>query len=906
MLRKLSSIVFWVFAILTVAEGVDRSLFKTCDQSSFCRRLRKYEQNQSPYLLDLPHLEVNYQNIEVPLLNSDFPNVTLRLTLTAIVGNIFRVTINEVNGLHPRFVPQYALNGEPQVAKLEVLDKSAESLTVKSGDNKVILTAKPLKLEFFHRESLVSAVNENGLFAFEHYRTKPAESETDLQIKDDPGAWEENFKSHHDSKSRGPSAISTDFTFPGAQRVYGLPEHGDRLALRTTTKGGQDPYRLYNLDVFEYELDTTTALYGAIPVIYALGPKHTAGIFWHNAAETWVDITNSKDANVVSSLVNLVSGSKGEPHVDVRFMSESGVLDFFFLIGPTLKDAVKQYTSLTGVHALPQLFTLGYHQSRWNYNDQEDVQTVVARFDEHNLPLDNMWLDIEYTEGKKYFTWDQKKFPTPENMIQNLTSTGRKLVVIIDPHIKRESGYFLHEDALKYDLYVKNKDGTVYEGWCWPGASSYLDFYNPATRDYYKKLYGFDTFKGTTHDVWIWNDMNEPSVFNGPEATMPRDCLHYGGWEHREVHNEYALTHTMVTHEGLLLRSPHRRPFILTRGHFAGSQRYSAVWTGDNDAKWSHLAASIPMCLSEALGAMSFCGADVGGFFHNPEVELLQRWFQAAIWLPFFRQHAHIDTRRRESYLYTEEEINRIRMALRLRYAHLPLWYTLFWEQETGGEPVIRPLVYHYPADENVLDIDNELLVGHSVLARPIVEPGESSVEIYLPGDKKAKWYDLEDFKLYRAGSHRLPVNLDRHLVFYRGGTIVPRKDRPRRSSQAMRHDPFTLYVALDDLNSASGALYVDDYESFDYKDKKYLYLHFNFEKNVLSSKLIDKTDYATQEWIERIVILGPPPGITGAKLVSKSVGTVTLETFYDAEGWSLTIRKPGVTIREPFKVTLI
>lgn len=132
--------------------------------------------------------------------------------------------------------------------------------------------------------------------------------------------------------------------------------------------------------------------------------------------------------------------------------------------------------------------------------------------------------------------------------------------------------------------------------------------------------------------------MNEPSVFNGPEITMPKDCVHYGGWEHRHVHNIYGLMHTIGTHQGLMQRSHNTlRPFILTRSHFSGSQRYTAVWTGDNAAEWSHLAISYPMCLSLALGGISFCGADIGGFFKNPEVELLTRWYQAGAWLPFYR-----------------------------------------------------------------------------------------------------------------------------------------------------------------------------------------------------------------------------------------------------------------------------
>lgn len=148
--------------------------------------------------------------------------------------------------------------------------------------------------------------------------------------------------------------------------------------------------------------------------------------------------------------------------------------------------------------------------------------------------------------------------------------------------------------------------------------------------EYYSGLYALDKFKGSTHNMYIWNDMNEPSVFNGPEITMPKDCIHHDGWEHRHIHNIYGLLQTVATYDGLLKRTNNRRPFILTRAHFSGSQRYTAVWTGDNAAEWSHLAISVPMCLTEALGGISFCGADVGGFFHNPDVELLQRWYQVS------------------------------------------------------------------------------------------------------------------------------------------------------------------------------------------------------------------------------------------------------------------------------------
>jgi alpha 1,3-glucosidase len=894
--------------IIATATAVDKNNFKTCDQSSFCRRLRATKDGDNSYVLNLDTLHVSDNAVEAELKNVE-ADASFKFILTSLSGSIFRVFIDEVKPLHPRYQVQGALNGEPQVAKLEVLERTKEKVTVRSGDNKAVITASPIKIEFYKNDVLVAVVNEKGLFSMEHLRTKTPEGEgdADQQLKEDPGAWEENFKSHHDSKPRGPEAIGVDVTFPGALRIYGLPEHADRLALRSTGPGGLDPYRLYNLDVFEYEMDSTMAIYGAVPVVYAHSDKNTVGVFWHNAAETWVDIGNSKDTNVVSSIVNLVSGHKPENTVDAHFMSESGVFDLFVLMGPTPKDAVKQYASLTGVAPLPQYFTLGYHQCRWNYNDEDDVINVVDNFDSNDLPMDVMWLDIEYTDGKKYFTWDPIKFAHPNAMITNLTSTGRKLVVIIDPHIKRESGYFLHEDCLANDYYVKNKDGNVYEGWCWPGSSSYPDLLDPKVQDYYKALYSLDKFKGTTSDVNIWNDMNEPSVFNGPEITMPKDCLHHGGWEHRHIHNIYALLYTQITYEGLLKRSSDRRPFILTRGHFAGSQRFAAVWTGDNAAEWSHLQASLPMCLSEAVGGISFCGADIGGFFNNPDQELLQRWYQTGVWLPFYRAHAHIDTRRREPYLFNEDVRTRIRNALRLRYTLLPLWYTLFREHETTGEPVIRPLFYQYPNDPNVVDIDNEVLVGSSILARPVTESGVSSVNVYLPGGPDEFWYDIEDFKQYQGtGVTNIPVTLDKNPAFYRGGSIVPRKDRPRRASTLTHHDPYTLYVALDSNKSASGTLYVDDGESYNYRNKKYLYLHFEFKDNTLTSSSIDKTDFPTDAWIERVVILGPPAKITKAKITSKSLGSVGLETSYDGEGRSLTVRKPGVNIREPFTLKLL
>lgn len=520
------------------------------------------------------------------------------------------------------------------------------------------------------------------------------------------------------------------------------------------------------------------------------------------------------------------------------------------------------------------MFALGYHQSRWNYNDQDDVATIAEGFDTHDLPLEVMWLDIEYTDSKKYFTWDSRKFPNPIEMVHNLTAKGRKLVVIIDPHIKRDNNYFLHNDATNMGYYLKTREGKDYEGWCWPGSSSYLDFFDPKVFEYYVGLYSLDKFHGTTNDVYIWNDMNEPSVFNGPEITAPKDLIHYGNWEHRDVHNINGHMYIRATYDALFRRSGGSlRPFILVRSFFAGSQRYATMWTGDNMGEWNHLRVSYPMCLSVAISGISFCGSDVGGFFKNPDAELFIRWYQAAVWLPFFRQHSHIETRRREPWTFNDETTQIVREALRLRYSYLPLWYTLFREHEVNSTPVIRPLWAHYPTESDAFAIDDQLLLGDSILVRPVFQAGATEVSVYFPGEGKVTWYDIDTMRPYQqAGYVNMPVTIHNIPVFQRSGSIVPRKIRIRRSTVAMKNDPYTLIAIADNDGKATGTLYIDDETSFEYRHGKYLYLRLNLSGTKLTSTLIDKlASFETQSWLERIDIANPPKGIKSAQLESHS-----------------------------------
>jgi len=848
--------------------------------------------------LESESIHVTGQSLEALLVNTE-TSVKYKLEVHGLVDNTFRLKINEAYPLKQRFeVPLVLQQVETAPVEEKFRNENSLGLTLKEAkESSVVINFKPFKVDFFKGSTLVISMNSRGLMRFEHLREKES---ADTQNISEPDLWQESFGGHTDNKANGPTAVAMDFTFAGMEHVYGIPQHADTFSLKDTTN--TDPYRLYNLDVFEYELWNPMALYASIPFMIGHSKTSTAGVFVLNAAEGWIDVKKS-DTGILGSLSNMVSGAEQKKQVETHWMFESGILDMFIMLGPSPKDVSRQYGLLTGNTPLPPEFSIAYHQCRWNYNDQDDVNMVNSKFDEFDIPMDVMWLDIEHTDGKKYFTWDTRKFPDSIGMVDNLVSKGRKLVTIVDPHIKKESGYWVHTDLTNKGLYTKNAEGGDYEGWCWPGASYYPDFLNKEARDYFADQYKLENYKGSTLDVYTWNDMNEPSVFNGPEVTMPKDKKHMDDIEHRDLHNMYGYLYTMATHQGHLVRSNHQlRPFVLTRAAYAGSQRYAAIWTGDNTADWGHLESSVPMCLSFSVAGMSFVGADVGGFFGNPDGELFVRWYQAASFQPFFRSHAHLDSKRREPWLFSAGEMKLIRDAIRTRYSFLPFWYTQFYEHELTGVPVMRPLWYEFPEDEGSYGREGEHMVGQALLVAPILKKSATELSVYFPGNEL--WYDIfTDQKFDVQGEISIQAPYNKIAVYQLGGTIIARKHRVRRSSALMHDDPITLHVAVDRDGNARGTLYIDDGSSFGYKQGKSIYVEFTYKNEVLTAKMLHNPGMETKVWLEKIVILGGGAINNPAKIVTK--GDVTYaDTLFEPSKNVLTVRKPGVNLGEEFTIS--
>ncbi|KAI0596727.1 alpha glucosidase-like protein [Biscogniauxia sp. FL1348] len=918
-------------SIFTFGVAVKEHDFKKCHQSGFCKRNRAYADNaiaqgsswQIPYKIPSELASFKDGQFHATILKTiDDQGTTVKLPLTVsfLKSGTARVTVDEerrrekdieLRNNSPARKERYneaekwtIVGGLTVDTDAKVSSEGNAGINIQYGPNfsfEADIKYEPYSIEFKRDGVSQLKLNDRGLMNMEHWRPKvekpaPEEKETKegeeekkeeepveaaAPTEDESTWWEETFGGNTDSKPRGPESVALDITFFGYEHVYGVPEHTGPMSLKET-RGGEgnyaEPYRLYNSDVFEYILDSPMTLYGAIPFMQAQRKDSTVGVFWLNAAETWIDITKAKESK---NPLSLGSGAKTNTHT--HWISEAGLMDVFVFLGPTPYDVTKNYGELTGTTAMPQEFSIGYHQCRWNYISDDDVKEVDRKMDRYRIPYDVIWLDIEYTDDRKYFTWDYDMFKDPMSMGQQLDVHGRKLVVIIDPHIKNAGGYPVSEELKSKGLAVKNKEGKDFDGWCWPGSSLWVDCFNPAAIEWWKTLFSYDRFKGTMENTWIWNDMNEPSVFNGPEVTMPKDNIHHEGWEHRDVHNLNGLTFHNATYHALVSRKKgeERRPFILTRSFYAGSQRLGAMWTGDNQASWEYLGAATAMVLNQGISGFPFAGADVGGFFGNPEPDLQSRWYQAGAFYPFFRGHAHIDARRREPFMLSEPHRSIVTAALRLRYALLPAWYTAFYQANQDGSPIVRPMYWTHPSQELGFGIDDQFFVGSTgLLVKPVVEKDKVTQDIFIPDDEV--YYDYFTYKKLSTskGKHvTVQAPLETIPILMRGGHIFPRRDIPRRSAQLMRFDDYTLVVVLSKNGKAEGELYVDDGETFDYEKGQYIHRTFKFDGLALTSTDAEGRDTKSieeGEWLKRmndvavdkIIIVGAPSSWANKKEV--------------------------------------
>jgi len=594
-------------------------------------------------------------------------------------------------------------------------------------------------------------------------------------------------------------ALRLDKRLPEDTHVYGLGEKAGPLDKRGRRFGGS-ALAMWATDVPGHDA-ATDPLYVSVPFYLALRGGVAHGVFLDSSFRSSFDV------------------GKSSPN-RLAFEVEGGELDYYLIAGPSPKQVIERYTALTGRMPLPPRWALGFHQCRWSYVPEARVREIAAGFRRRGIPADALWLDIDYQDGFKPFTWDREQFPDPERLVSDLRALGFRTVVILDPHPKKEPGYAPYDSGLAGGHFVTRPDGSVYEGSVWPvnakrdpGPSVFPDFSRPATRDWWGGLMAGLVRTGV---AGIWNDMNEPAVFDTPSGTLPLDVRHDNEGQpsdHREIHNVYGMLMSRATHEGLRRLRPGGRPFVLTRASFAGGQRYAAVWTGDNTADWASLRGSLPMLMGLGVSGFAFVGADIGGFMGMPSAELYTRWLQAGIFSPFMRAHSHTGLPDKEPWAFGERHTHLNRRAIELRYALLPHLYSLMEEASRSGLPVLRPLVLEFPSDPASAAVEDELMLGSDLLAAPVLVEGATERELYLP---PGEWFDFWTAEQLAGGVKlRRPVTLESIPLFARAGAFVFRQGPVQHSGEAAGQP---LIVDVFPAARSEGVLYEDDGSSFDYQ----------------------------------------------------------------------------------------
>ncbi len=593
-------------------------------------------------------------------------------------------------------------------------------------------------------------------------------------------------------------------------RIFGLGERTSGM-----NKRGQ-AFPIWNIDPHKGHDAQTLTMYTSIPfyISHSVANGRTHGVLIDHTGRVEMDAGKS-DPGIISATI------------------EGDSLVAYFFSGPTPAEVLRQYTELTGRMPMPPRWATGYHQCRWGYDSEQDVREVAAQMRERHHPCDAIWLDIDYMDGYRDFTWNPTTFPHPEQMTRELHAQGLRLVTILDPGVKVDEQYEIYRQGVEQDLFCHMPDGSLFVGSVWPGECHFPDFSQQKVRRWWGDLYKALLDQGVDG---LWNDMNEPALTNWhPDKghvthlennTMPNTVVHKAGQDdptgvdgptvsHTFFHNAYGMEMARSTYEGLLRLHPDTRPFVLTRSGTAGIQRYAALWTGDNWSRWEDIPLAIPMCLNIGMSGVPFVGVDIGGFWESANGELLVRFAQLGAFQPFCRNHSAMGTAPQEPWAFGEPYESAYRTAIETRYRLLPYLYTLFHEAASTGAPILRPLYYHYPQDEQACDIEDEFLIGDALLSAPIYEPGAASRRVYLPAGQWLNYWDGTEYS--GEGWSEIAGPLENWPLLIRGNSIIPSGPLIQHTDERIA-DTLTLtcYMATEGL--ASYTMYEDDGATLAYR----------------------------------------------------------------------------------------
>ncbi len=498
-------------------------------------------------------------------------------------------------------------------------------------------------------------------------------------------------------------------------------------------------------------------------------------------------------------------------------------LDLYVLEGESPADIVKQFRKMIGRSYIPPKFALGFGQSRWGYKTKEDFVRVAENYRKNHLPIDMIYMDIDYMEEYKDFTVNQEEFGDFSAFVEAMKEKNIRLVPIIDAGVKIEEGYPVYEEGIAQGYFCVREDKTPFTAAVWPGYTHFPDVLNPKARAWFGEKYRFLTDMGIEG---FWNDMNEPAIFYTPEGIEEAKGLMKAfladqetdaRWDttlgekvtflqlrgqleelsnrkkdyeqfyhqvdgklirHDQVHNLFGYNMTRAAGEGFAVIDPEKRFLMFSRSSYIGMHRYGGIWMGDNKSWWSHILLNIKMLPSLNMCGFLYIGADLGGFGANTSRDLLLRWLALGVFTPLMRNHAAIGTREQECYQFGN--MDDFRHILGVRYRLIPYLYSELMKAALEDELYFRPLAFDYPEDKMAAQVEDQLLLGRECMIAPVYTQNAAGRYVYLPERMKFIKF-LPDGTLFEEvlekGHHYVEIALNEVPLFIRGGKCIPVAD---------------------------------------------------------------------------------------------------------------------------------
>ncbi len=739
-------------------------------------------------------------------------NVILQLTI--LRDSIFRFRYTTVGKFDNDF--SYAISKHST--------RGYNHLEIEEDEEKYIITTSKLILHLY-KQDLRTAI----------YDVK----DNTLICGDELGFhWEESYELGGDIVKMSKAAQS-------GESYYGLGDKPEHINL----KGKR--FENWATDSYAFGKNTDP-IYKAIPFYTGLHHGKSYGIFFDNTFRTYFDFCQER-RNVTS------------------FWALGGEMNYYFIYGPDMNDVVESYTDLTGTPELPPLWALGYHQCKWSYYPESNVKEITAKFRELQIPCDAIYLDIDYMEGFRCFTWSKEYFPEPKRMVKELADDGFKTVVIIDPGIKIDMEYDVFKEGLEKDYFCKRADGPYMKGKVWPGECYFPDYTRPEVREWWAGL-----FKGLIEDIGVkgvWNDMNEPAVMDVPGKSFPPDVRHdYDGnpCSHQKAHNIYGMQMARATYHGLKRFNYPKRPFVITRSAYSGTQRYTSTWMGDNVATWEHLQIANIQAQRLALSGFSFAGSDIGGFAEQPNGELYARWIQLGVFHPFCRTHSSGDHGDQEPWTFGTEVTDVVRKFVEIRYQLLPYLYTTFYQYSEKNSPMIKSLVLFDQEDTHTHYRTDEFVCGNQILVCPINEPNAKGRRMYIP---RGEWYNYWNNELVAGGVETwVDADFDSMPLFIKAGAIIPKYPVQQYVGEK-KIEQLTLdayYLKGKEISQ----LFEDANDGYDYKKGRYSLKEFTLEgtKSKLTVRRHKQGEFEPEYTSYKMNVIGLPFEVTRIKVNNEDV----------------------------------